>query len=124
MEEIVKILPGLFRRQLQRADARVVEVLAPLWPHVAGEPMAERSRPVAFASGTLTLATDCSSWNTQLRQMAEEIRAEINSFLGRPVVKHIRVQRVARLDPNEWRKPPQARTPDIKSRRGEAAHRP
>ena len=48
--------------------------------------------PVAFAAGTLTLATPCSSWAAQLRAMREEIRAEVNSFLGAPIVKTLRIQ--------------------------------
>jgi predicted nucleic acid-binding Zn ribbon protein len=98
VEEVGKILPAILKRHVQRPDARVVEILAPFWSQVAGKAMARQCRPVAFREGTLTLATECSSWSVQLQQMAEEIRAEINSFLGKPVVKKLRVQRVARLD--------------------------
>jgi predicted nucleic acid-binding Zn ribbon protein len=98
MEEVGKILPAILKRHVQRPDVRVVEILAPFWPQVAGKAMARQCQPVAFQEGTLTLATDCSAWSVQLRQMAEEIRAEINSFLGKPVVKRLRVQRVARCD--------------------------
>lgn len=60
--------------------------------------MAEHCRPVAFNQGTLTLITECSTWKAQLQQMAEEIRAEVNSFLGRPVVKRLRVLKAAQRD--------------------------
>jgi predicted nucleic acid-binding Zn ribbon protein len=98
VEEVGKILPAILKRNLRGTDARVVEILAPFWPHVAGKAMAQQCQPVAFREGTLTLATECSCWSAQLRQMAEEIRAEINSFLGKPVVKKLRVQRVARFE--------------------------
>lgn len=101
MEEIGKILPVVFKRHIRRADPRLVQILAPLWPRVAGKAIARQSQPVAFVTGTLTLATPCQSWATQLRQMAEEIRAEINSFLGGPVVKKLRVQLVPKLDGSE-----------------------
>ena len=106
MEEIGKILPALFKVQVRRANPRLVEILAPLWPRVAGKPIAQHSRPIAFGFGTLTLATPCPSWAAQLRQMAEELRAEINSFLGGPVVKQLRVQYV--LNP-DWSQHPELR---------------
>ncbi len=98
MEEVGKILPAVFKRRVHLGEQTLVEVLAPLWPRVAGKPIAQHSRPVAFEAGTLTLVTDCPSWAAQLRLMAEEIRAEINSFLGRPIVKKLRVRRGATLE--------------------------
>jgi hypothetical protein len=98
MEEIGEILPAIMKQQVERLNPPVVEILAPLWSRVAGRTMARNSRPVAFHAGTLTLACECTSWTAQLQAMAEEIRAEINSFLGWPVVKKIHVQWVARLD--------------------------
>jgi hypothetical protein len=98
VEEIGKILPAILRSQIERLNPPVVEILAPLWSRVAGRTMARNCRPVAFRTGTLTLACECTSWTAQLQEMAEEIRAEINSFLGGPVVKNIHVQWVAQLD--------------------------
>jgi hypothetical protein len=101
LEEIGKILPAIFKAQVRRADPALIEILAPLWPRVVGKGIAQHARPVAFAAGTLTLATACSTWAAQLRQMAEEIRAQINSFLGTPVVKKLRVQHVPQMDAAE-----------------------
>jgi hypothetical protein len=98
LDEIGKILPAAFKAQVRRADAALVEILAPLWPRVVGRGIAQQARPVAFAAGTLTLATACPTWAAQLRQMAEEIRAQINGFLGSPVVKKLRVQHVPQMD--------------------------
>jgi hypothetical protein len=92
MEEVGKLLPRIFKRQMGRKDPRLVEILGPLWLRVAGSGIAENSRPIAFVAGTLTLETSCLSWAAQLRQMREEIRAEINNFLGCPVVKKIEVR--------------------------------
>ena len=98
MEEIGKILPKALKPQLSRFDPPVVEVLAPLWTHVAGKALAKQCRPVAFSGGTLTLATDDAEWAGPLHQMTEEIRAHVNSFLGRPVVKDLRILRLGKLD--------------------------
>ncbi|MFZ0959512.1 MAG: DUF721 domain-containing protein [Terriglobia bacterium] len=94
MDEIGKILPSLFRRQIRREDPHLLEILLPLWPRIAGKTMAQHSQPALFASGVLTLATDCATWGTQLRQMTEEIRAEINGFLRQPVVRKLKIKTV------------------------------
>src|SRR5579859_6478816 len=92
MEEVGKLLPRIFKRQMGRKDPRLIEILGPLWLRVAGSGISENSNPVAFEAGTLTLQTSCLSWAAQLRQMREEIRAEINNFLGCSVVKKIEVR--------------------------------
>ena len=92
MEQVGKILPVVFRKRGRLGEPTLVDVLAPLWARAVGKAIAQQSRPVAFETGTLTLVSGCPSWTAQLRLMAEEIRAEINSFLGTPVVKRLRVQ--------------------------------
>lgn len=94
MDEIGKLLPSLFRKQIGRAEPHLLEILIPLWPRIAGSIIAQHSRPSVFASGVLTLHTDSATWGTQLRYMSEEIRAEINGFLGRAVVKKVRIKTV------------------------------
>jgi predicted nucleic acid-binding Zn ribbon protein len=105
MEEIGKILPKVLKPQLSRLEPPVVEVLAPLWTRVVGKALARQCRPVAFSAGTLTLAADDADWAEPLQQMAEEIRAHVNNFLGKPVVKHLRILRVGKLhrsDRAQW----------------------
>jgi hypothetical protein len=98
MEEIGKILPKVLQPQLSRLEPPVVEVLAPLWTRVAGKSLAKECWPVTFSAGTLTLATEDPDWAEPLQQMAEEIRAHVNNFLGKPVVKHLRILSVRKLD--------------------------
>jgi hypothetical protein len=98
MEEIGKILPKVLQPQLSRLEPAVVEVLAPLWTRVAGKALAKECRPVTFSAGTLTLATEDPDWAEPLQQMAEEIRAHVNNFLGKPVVKHLRILSLRKLD--------------------------
>ena len=99
MDEIGKILPSLFRKQICRAEPHLLEILLPLWPRIAGKTMAQHSQPALFASGVLTLTTDCATWGTQLRHMTEEIRAEINGFLGQPIVKKLRIKTMIQPEP-------------------------
>jgi hypothetical protein len=91
VEEIGKILPAVFKRHVRQSEPALVELLAPLWPRLVGKAIARQSRPVAFEAGTLRVATACPTWAAQLRQLAEEIRAEINGHLGGQVVKKLRV---------------------------------
>ncbi len=92
MEAIGKILPAVFKRRLHEREGNLIDILAPFWPRVAGKPIAQHSRPADFRVGTLTLWADSSAWATELCQLAEEIRAEINSFLGLPIVKRLRIE--------------------------------
>lgn len=83
---------------MQKGGLIPLGVLTSLWPKVAGKPIASHSRPVSFEGGTLTLVTHCPSWAAQLRQMAEELRAKINSFLGARVVKTLRIEHLPELE--------------------------
>ncbi|MGA2986859.1 MAG: DUF721 domain-containing protein [Terriglobia bacterium] len=98
MDEIGKMLPGVFRKQIRRAEPHLLEILLPLWPRIVGKSMAQHSQPTFFASGVLTLATDSATWSTQLKHLTEEIRAEINGFLGQPIVKKLRIKTVTQPD--------------------------
>ncbi len=92
MEEISKILPLIFRGQVRRSNPRVVEILAPLWPLVAGKPMARHSRPADFEEGTLTLECDCMAWCAEMRKMSDDILVRINQYLGAPAVRKLKVR--------------------------------
>ncbi len=99
MERIGKVLPSVFRAQL-RGELQVTNVLASMWPLIAGKTMADHCRPVSFARGTLTITSDCPSWASQLRGLSEEIRTEVNKFLGSPRVERLVVRYVrAGTDP-------------------------
>jgi predicted nucleic acid-binding Zn ribbon protein len=95
VEEIGKSLPRIFKRHMLRPEPQLAEILPPLWAQVAGKTVAEHSRPVAFCSGELLLSTPSDTWAAQLGQLAAEIVAAVNAFLGAPLVKELRV----RLEP-------------------------
>lgn len=99
VQEVGKILPSIFKRHLQGLDPKLADILGPLWSRVAGKSIAEHSRPVAFEAGILTLATSCPAWAAELRKMAEEIRTEINRFLGGPVVRKLKIEQLMNFDP-------------------------
>lgn len=94
MEELGKILPLVFKAQMRRHDARVVQILAPLWRRVAGKAMAQHSKPVRFANGMLTIESDCPNWSAEMSRMAERIQTRINAYLGEPMVRKLQVRYV------------------------------
>ena len=108
VEEIGKLLPAIFKRQVRRNDPKVVEILSPLWTRVVGKGIASQSRPTAFEAGTLTLVTSCPTWAAQLRQMSEEVRAQVNNYLGGAIVKKLRVRIMLKADPVEASAPQKA----------------
>jgi len=97
MEELGKILPAIWKRHAQRANPHLADILASLWPQVVGKPLAQHCRPIGLEGGRLTIGTAEADWAVQLRLMSEEIRAEINSFLGSPAVKKLFVKHVPGL---------------------------
>jgi len=97
MEEISKILPLIFKGQAHRTNPPVLDILAPLWPLVAGKPMARHSRPVGFQEGTLILECDCTAWSTEMRHMSDAILAQVNRYLGVPAVRKLKISYVPKL---------------------------
>lgn len=91
MEQIGRIFPSAFKTQILREE-ELANLLASVWPMIAGRLMAAHSRPISFASGTLILWSDCPSWTAQLGGLSEEIRAEVNRFLGEPRVERLLVR--------------------------------
>ena len=102
MEEIGKILPAVLRGHLRHSEAPFLDLLAPLWPRIVGKGIARQCRPVSFFGGTLTLATSCPTWAAQLRQLSEQIRAEVNRYLGSDVVRKLRVRQDSSVAPAEF----------------------
>jgi hypothetical protein len=96
MEAISKILPLIFMGQVRRSNPHVVEILAPLWPLVAGKPMARHCRPVAFEDGMLTLECDCMAWSAEMRKMSDDILAQINQYLGVRAVRKLKIRFVSK----------------------------
>jgi len=97
MEEIGKILAKVLQPQFSRLDPPVVEVLSPLWSRIVGQALAQECCPVAFSAGTLSLAAEDPAWIEPLRQLAEQIRRQVNDFLGKPVVNRLKIVSARKL---------------------------
>ena len=97
MEELGKILTAIWKQRAHRANPHLAEILASLWPQVVGKPLAQHCRPMGFEGGRLVLGTAEADWAVQLRHLSEEIRAEVNCFLGSPAVKKLLIKHVPGL---------------------------
>ena len=95
MEGIAKLLPPAVRQQLFRSDPALLELLKSLWGSMVGHGIAKQCRPIDLAAGALTIVTSCPTWAVQFRQLNDEIRKNINQFLGGEHIKRLRV----RVDP-------------------------
>lgn len=62
-----------------------------LWPEVAGDAIAARSRPCRLRRGELALAIPDAVWRQEISLMAPELTRKLNEKLGRRVVERIRV---------------------------------
>src|SRR5690348_9554711 len=92
LEGIAKLLPLSVRQQLRNSEDSLFELLSALWASIVGRGIAKQAKPVALAGGTLTIATSCPTWAIQFRQLGEEIRGNINRFLGAELVKRLKVR--------------------------------
>jgi hypothetical protein len=92
LEGIAKLLPPAVRQQLFRSDPALLELLKSLWGSMVGQGIAKQCRPIDFAAGALTIVTSCPTWAVQFRKLNEEIRKNINQFLGGEHIKRLRVR--------------------------------
>ncbi len=114
MEEIQRILPSVLMNHLTRSDTALLGVLTPLWPRFVGEAIARQCRPVAYTSGTLTIGTSSPTWAIQLRQLSAEICARLNEYLGREIIKKVRVREDLRVVCAESRNDGAAQPSDLR----------
>jgi hypothetical protein len=99
VEQLGKIIPGVFQRHMLRSDGATVHVIASLWSEIVGKHVAGRSRPVFLHKGKLVLESDWASWAIQLQQMSRQLCAKINDFLGRDLVLEIEIKLIPEMRP-------------------------
>jgi len=88
MDRIGTVVPGLLA-QLARQPKLAPHLLARLWPRLVGAPLSQRTRPVAFDGGTLTVEVEEQGWLRELEPLSERLRERVNETLGEGTVKAI-----------------------------------
>jgi hypothetical protein len=61
------------------------------WAQLVGPRIAERTRPVGWHRGTLTVAVASSAWLNELSFMRAELLERINAELGKDTVRTLRL---------------------------------
>lgn len=84
----------LGRRRVPRPGKRRerLELLSVRWERIAGERLAEHSRPSSLDRGTLTVSAEGTAWASEASAVAGSILKRIEAELGRGVVKRIKVR--------------------------------
>ena len=62
------------------------------WPELVGTEIADHSEAERFADGELTVRADSTAWATQLRLLAPQLVAQINTQVGAGTVRFVKVR--------------------------------
>jgi predicted nucleic acid-binding Zn ribbon protein len=74
------------------APATLIAAVQRVWPEAAGERFAPHSEAVSERDGVVIVACDEAVWAHELDLMSELVVARLNSALGRPAVRRLRVR--------------------------------
>jgi len=83
-------LTGLVAERAWSGDVNVGALFG-TWPEIVGSELASHVAPLSCHQGELVLRADSTAWATQVRLLAEELKARIDSQLGTGIVKTITV---------------------------------
>jgi len=61
------------------------------WAEIVGPAMAGHAEPSSFRDGVLRVRTDSPTWATEVGYLSESIRAAANAWLGKEIVREVRV---------------------------------
>lgn len=76
-------LDKIVANSLRLAPSSETPLLA--WPLACGSAVAERTRALDFASGTLRIEVADAGWRRELQALAPRYVAVINRYVGQPV---------------------------------------
>ncbi|MGH9821344.1 MAG: DciA family protein [Pyrinomonadaceae bacterium] len=88
MDSIFKAIPKIFEQIEANPDAREAFVFA-AWRRTVGDLLNEHTVPVELAGSKLRVAVANLTWQRHLEDMAAQILAKLNSWLGRSPVRFI-----------------------------------
>ena len=61
------------------------------WESIVGPAVSAHVEPASLRNGVLKLRADSPTWATEIGYLREEIRAQANEALGRPIIQSIEV---------------------------------
>jgi predicted nucleic acid-binding Zn ribbon protein len=83
MRRIKQVLPAAMESPEVMRVARALAVLK-RWDEVVGGPLADRSWPDRYTSGTVWVAVEGAAWANELRMMKEDILQRLKDISGEP----------------------------------------
>jgi predicted nucleic acid-binding Zn ribbon protein len=78
-------------------ESYLIERIRAGWPDVVGDIIATHSLPAKIANNTLFLSVDHPVYSNELSLMRDAVAQKINTMLGAPIVKNIKVE-IKRID--------------------------
>jgi hypothetical protein len=85
-------------------DKRIKEcTVLPFWNDAVGETIALHTRPIKVSGGRMTVLVESPSWTQELTFMKTRIIKELNSRIGKEIVKDIyfKIGNIRKLPPKE-----------------------
>ena len=81
-------LYSLLAEWLENPGARQI-VLQRTWERAVGEAVSDKTKPLAFDDGVLSVEVADSSWAPELEKMSAELIGKVNEALGKKWVRRI-----------------------------------
>jgi hypothetical protein len=67
-----------------------LDLLVAVWPLMLGRRLADHTRPVAWSKGRVDVAVDQPEWQSQLENMAKDVRKQVNKWWGSELLREVR----------------------------------
>ena len=87
----LKDLLGPAGKKLRLEDPSASAALWKRWPEIAGQDIARNAEPTSLKEGVLRIRTTSPTWATEMSYLANDIKARVNTSLGREVVREVKV---------------------------------
>lgn len=81
---------GDLQRRMDKKGMLLATTVARVWPDAVGKAIAAHTGRPTLEKGQLRVPVDNSAWAHELQSMAEPIRLEINTRIGKEAVREIR----------------------------------
>ncbi len=128
MKPLHQIVPSLMRKPPQRSahvaslDALPADDLVrAAWEHLAGKPLAARTRPLRIYQGRLIVEVPERSWQHNLRRYEGALLERVNRLLGQKQVSDVEWRVNPELAAGPPRKPPARQTEALDASLAKAA---
>ena len=86
---IRKIIDGVLKRYSSEPGSTLNAVWQ-LWDEAVGGTIAQNARPAAIKGGLLIVHVSSSTWIHQLQFLKNDVIAQLNSALGKPLIEQIK----------------------------------